>query len=73
MAISESRLEIFKKIEEYEAQGFFDKDVEDDPPTRPLKTGEVDYKYEKLSTKLGAKIANKIGQNHFEKMLKIYH
>ncbi len=70
MSISKERLEIFKKIEEYEACGYFDRDVENDPPTRPLKAGEVDYTGEKLSTRFGAKIANLVGKAYFEKRIK---
>ena len=70
MAISESRQKILNRIEEYERSGWFDRDVNDDPPTRPLRPGEVDYTCKKLSTRIAKSIANKIGQNHFEKMLK---
>ena len=61
---------ITQRIEEYERLGLFDKDVNDDPPTRPLRPGEVDYTLEKASTRIASRIANRIGQNHFEKMLK---
>ena len=39
----EERLNIIKKIREYERDGKFDIDVEDDPPTIPLKPNEVDF------------------------------
>ncbi len=58
------------RIKEYERLGLFDRDVEDDPETIPLKPGKVDYTCKKLSTRISAKIANKIGSSHFEKMLK---
>lgn len=61
---------ILKRIEEYERLGLFDKDVNDDPPTRPLRPGEVDYTLKKASTRIASKIANKVGKNHFEKMLR---
>ena len=70
MAISESRQKILKRIEEYERSGSFDRDVNDDPPTRPVRPNEVDYTCQKTSTKIAKSIANKIGQHHFEKMLK---
>lgn len=70
MSISSERLDIFKKIEEYERLGLFDKDVENDPPTRPLREGEVDYTYSKLSTKIGAFFANRLGKAYFEKCIK---
>lgn len=59
MEKSADRLKILARIEEYERNGWFDRDVEDDPPTRPLKPGEVDYTGEKLSTRIAAREANK--------------
>ena len=70
MEISKHRLEVLKKIEDYETKGLFDLDVENDPPTRPLKPGEVDYVGKKRLTRIATLIANKVGQRHFEKMLK---
>ena len=70
MELSKERLDMLKKVEEYESLGYFDRDVENDPPTRPLRPGEVDYLGKKLSTRIFTKIANKAGQNHFEKALK---
>ena len=70
MAISPETQKILDRIEEYEKNGWFDKDVNDDPPTRPLRPGEVDYVGKKLSTRIGTKVANKIGRRHFEKMIK---
>ena len=70
MPISENRKMILQRIEEYEKQGWFDRDINDDPPTRPLRPGEVDYTCKKLSTKIAKCIANRVGQNHFEKMMK---
>ncbi len=37
------RVEIVKRIEEYERAGKFDVDVEEDPPTRELLPDEIDY------------------------------
>ena len=37
------RVEILKKIDEYERAGRFDEDVEDDPPGRMLMPDEIDY------------------------------
>ena len=70
MPISPEAQQRLDRIAEYEKKGYFDRDINDDPPTRPLKPGEVDYTCKKLSTKIASKIANKIGQNHFEKMMK---
>ena len=70
MAISEERQQILARIAEYERLGYFDRDINDDPPTRPLRPGEVDYTYQKCSTKIAKWVANRIGQAHFEGMMK---
>lgn len=70
MSISHEAQKLLQRIEEYERQGFFDKDINDDPPTRPLRPGEVDYTCRRLSSKIAAKIANRVGSDHFEKMMK---
>ena len=49
---SQDRINILKKIDEYEAKGWFSKDVEDDPPTIPLLPDDVDYLCEKFSSKI---------------------
>ena len=70
MTISPETRKLLDRIEEYEKKGWFDKDINDDPPTRPLRPGEADYTCKKLSSKITAKIANKIGSRHFENMMK---
>lgn len=70
MELSKERQVILNRIAEYERKGLFDKDVNDDPPTRPLRPGEVDYTCRKPTTRIASKIANRIGINHFEKMMK---
>ena len=45
------RVSVLKKIEEYEREGKFDVDVEDDPPTRPLLPDEIDYLRGSLAAK----------------------
>ena len=40
---SQDRVNVLNKIEEYEQNGWFDRDVEDDPPSRTLQPDEVDY------------------------------
>lgn len=51
-----SRVEAIEKIEMLEKSGVFDVDVENDPPTKPLK-GKIDYAGRKLSSKIKSKIA----------------
>ena len=70
MVKSEERLKILAKIDEYERAGKWDVDVEDDPETIELLPNKVDYLNKKLSSKIATYIANKKGQNFFEKMLK---
>ncbi len=70
MEISENRQRILDRIEEFEREGKFDVDVEDDPETTPLDPDTVDYTQKKLSTRIGSFIANRLGRNHFEKMIK---
>ena len=54
-----SRQRVLDKIKEYEREGKFDVDVEDDPETIPLTPEKVDYLSEKFTTRLFTKIANK--------------
>ena len=68
--VSEDRKEVLKKIGEYERKGWFDKDVENDPPAPELRPEDVDYLGKKLSSKIKTAIANKMGRKFFEKMIK---
>lgn len=70
MEISQSRLEVFKKIDELEKSGIFDRDVEDDPPTKPLEVEKVDYTGNKLSTRIGTWVANRVGRAFYEKKIR---
>ena len=64
------RIKILKNIEEFEINGTFDIDVEDDPPTIPIKQGEVDFLRKKISSKVKASIANKVASKFFKNILK---
>ena len=70
MGKSEDRLKILKKIEEFEKNGNFDTDVEDDPPTIPLMPENVDYLNKKSSSKIKSKIANYMGKRFLDDLLK---
>lgn len=70
MSISEERKAILDKIELYEREGLFDRDVENDPETVPLKPGSVDYCQSKLTTRIGARVASFLGKNYFERRIK---
>ncbi len=65
-AKSPDRLAILEKIAAYEKQGLFDQDVENDPPSRAILPGEVDYLGKKLRTRLATRFANKVAKHHFD-------
>lgn len=65
----EDRLRILRKIAEFEKNGTFDVDVEDDPPTIPLTSDKVDYLNAKLSNKILTAVANKVAVQYFEKLI----
>jgi len=54
---SVDRLKVLRKIDEYERDGKFDQDVEQDPPSKELLPDQVDYLKEKLSSKFKTKAA----------------
>ncbi len=70
MEQSLERLLVLERIKEYEKKGYFDRDVENDPPTTPLKPGQVDYTLKKLSSKISSEIANRVAKNYFDKLIK---
>ena len=57
------RVEILHRIDQFEREGRFDEDVEQDPPGRMLMPDEIEYvrktKAEKLKTKVAFKMAHK--------------
>ncbi len=67
---SPERLAILEKIALYEKNEWFDRDVEDDPPTRPLKAGEVDYTLKKLSSKIRSEVANFCAKTFFDSLIR---
>lgn len=64
---SKDRVAILHKIEEYEAAGRFDEDVEEDPPGRVIMPDEIEYIdktiTQKLKTKFAFMIAHKFVDN----------
>lgn len=65
-----SRLEILKKIAEYEKSGLFDIDVEPDPPSEPLKPQDVDFLNKKFSSKIKTAFANFCARLYFNNLLR---
>lgn len=68
--VSADRLEVLQRIKEYEAKGWFDKDVENDPEAPELTPDKVDYLCKKLSSKISRKIANHVGDKYFLNLIK---
>lgn len=68
--ISKETLSESSKIELYEKNGWFDRDIYDDPETIPLKPGEVDFLKKKLSSKIKTRFANAVAISYFEKKIK---
>lgn len=69
-APAQDRLEVLRRIAEYERLGLFDRDVEKDPPGRQIQPGEVDYLGKKLSTRIFTRIANRVGKHYFDGCIK---
>ncbi len=64
------RVAVVKRIEEYERQGKFDIDVEEDPPSRELLPDEIDYLRTTSLAKLQTKIAYQKAKKFLDKILK---
>ena len=68
--LSPDRREVLQRIAEYERAGRFDEDVENDPPAPELLPDQVDYLCKKVSSKIGKRIANFIGDHYFLNLIK---
>ncbi|MBQ8658312.1 MAG: 1-acyl-sn-glycerol-3-phosphate acyltransferase [Clostridia bacterium] len=68
--VSPARREILEKIKQYEREGRFDEDVENDPPAPELLPDQVDYLNKKLSSKISRRVANFIGDRYFLGLIK---
>ncbi len=66
------RVAVVKRIAEFERDGKFDIDVEDDPPSRQLQPDEIDYLRRSPLAKLKTKIAY-FRANRFLKYIKKHH
>lgn len=69
MEQSPHKLELQRRIAEYEKKGLWHLDVENDPDTYPLMPDKIDYLNKKLSSKIKNKIANKAATRFFDKMI----
>lgn len=68
--LAQDRVEILKKIEQFEREGKFDQDPENDPPTIELLPENVDYLKTKSKSKIKARVANKMGKKFLDKIVK---
>lgn len=66
MEKSPERVEILKKIENFESRGIFDQDAENDPPELELFPDQVDYLHKKLKTKILTKLTLRAGAKFFK-------
>ena len=64
------RQEILERIKEYEKEGKFDVDVENDPPYRPLEPGDVDYLRKRLISRIKTRVMEKTANKYFNNLLK---
>ena len=54
---AKDRVEILKKIEQFEREGRFGEDVEEDPPARPLMPDEIKYGTKGIKKRIKSKLA----------------
>ena len=64
------RLAIIEKIKQFEREERWAHDVEDDPPTIPLRPEMVDYLNEKISSRFWMKFANILARNFINSLLR---
>ncbi|MCQ2742404.1 MAG: 1-acyl-sn-glycerol-3-phosphate acyltransferase [Bacilli bacterium] len=64
------RLAVLSRIADLEKKGIFDKDVEIDPPGKTIEPGTVDFKQEKLITRIKAKNAFSLARKYLNKIIK---
>ncbi len=62
------RLQVLSRIRQYENENRFSEDVELDPPSRPIKAGEVDYTKKKIRSKLKTKFAYFIARRYLNRI-----
>ena len=63
------RVKIVEKIAQFEREGRFDEDVEDDPPGREILPGEVDYLGKKLRSKIQSKFAYSLARRYLNSII----
>lgn len=64
------RLAVLEKIRQYEKEGRFDEDVEDDPQWEPLDLQKIDFLRKRLSSKIKTFIGNRIAIAYFNRLFR---
>lgn len=67
--IAPARQAALMRLSQYESDGIFDRDIEADPPTVPLKSGQVDYTHSKLLTKISSELANFCAKTFYDRRI----
>lgn len=65
-----SRRVVLSKIEQYEREGRFDEDVEEDPPSKELKPEDIDYFRRGLKAKMRTRNAFKVARWFMNDMIR---
>jgi lipopolysaccharide biosynthesis glycosyltransferase len=66
---SQERIDIIEKIAQFEREGRFDEDVEEDPPGRELKPEDINYLPRKYSSKVKRRIAYYMARKFMNHMI----
>lgn len=66
---SSDRLIVLNKIAQYEREGKFDVDVEEDPPTKELLPDQIDYLRRKTTSKIKSKFAYSMARRYMNNLL----
>lgn len=66
----QGRVQIVAKIEQFEREGRFDEDVEDDPPSVELKPEDVDYYHKGIRAKMQTKLAFSMARKFVHGLMK---
>ena len=66
---AKDRVEVLKKIEQYEREGKFDVDVEQDPPGKTLMPDEIDYIHKSISDRLKTRFAFMIARRFVNNLI----
>jgi lipopolysaccharide biosynthesis glycosyltransferase len=66
---SQERIDILEKIAQYEREGRFDEDVEEDPPGKELKPEDINYLPKKTTSKLKTRMAYYMARKFMNHMI----